>query len=297
MSDVVRQALARIPLFAERSLAGLSVAPLESLTNRNYKIALGDDAYVLRIAGSGTERFIDRSAECRNARLAASIGVAPEVLFFDAADGTMLTRFVADSVPLDAGRLRRPATLLLAASTLRRLHDSGLAFAGRMQLFPKIDEYLALIAGDDTGLSEARARADELRPMFDQAAAPLMPCHIDPTPSNFLLAPASTGRPSLHMIDWEYSAMGEAAWDLAGLSIEAGFAEADDHLLLDAYYGQPSGQEAARFRAHRALLPLVAASWAVAHATDTGESAPLLAMARQRIAEFHAAMDSLPLAV
>jgi len=291
MNDVVRTTLARIPRFAGRSLERLSVQPLESLTNRSYRITLDGERYVLRIAGAGTGRFIDRPAELHNARLAASIGVAPEVLFFDAEDGTMLTRFIADSVTLDARRMRDPATLSLAARTMKRLHESGLAFAGRMELFPKIDEYLALIderRADDCGLHAARGRAEALRPAFEQAAAPIVPCHIDPTPANFLLARAAAGLPALYLIDWEYAAMGEAAWDLAGLSIEAGFDEADDRRLLDAYHGQPSATDIARFRAHRALLPLVAASWAVAHAADTGAGAPLIAMARQRVAEFHA---------
>src|SRR5215472_3244823 len=122
MADV-QSTLGRIPLFAGRSLGGLIVQPLASLTNRTYKITLHGERYVLRIAGRGTERYIDRSAELRNATLASSIGVAPELLFFDAGDGTMLTRYVAGTA-LDPVRMREPATLQLAAQTLRRLHAS-----------------------------------------------------------------------------------------------------------------------------------------------------------------------------
>jgi thiamine kinase-like enzyme len=294
MADV-HSTLGRIPLFAGRSLSGLIVQPLASLTNRTYKIALDGERYVLRIAGRGTERFIDRTAELRNATLASSIGVAPDLLFFDAADGTMLTRYIAGTT-LDAARMREPATLQLAARTLHRLHASGVAFAGRMVLFPKLDEYLALMAArgqDDRGLLAARARIERLRPAFEDGATALVPCHIDPTPPNFLLALQPAGPPAMYLLDWEYAAMGEAAWDLAGLSIEAEFGETEDRLLLAAYFGDPPPAAVARFRLHQALLRLVAGSWAVAHAGESEADELLLAMADRRIAEFEAQMRSL----
>ncbi|HTO84683.1 MAG TPA: choline/ethanolamine kinase family protein [Methylomirabilota bacterium] len=289
----VESTLARIPLFAGRSLAGVIVQPLASLTNRTYGITLGGDRYVLRIPGTGTERYIDRKAELRNAALAASIGIAPEILYFDPEDGTMLTRFIVGSTAVDAARLREPDTLQAVAQALRRLHGSGLSFAGEMHLFPKVDEYMALLdgrIGKETGLTEARARMELLRSRFEHDASPFVPCHIDPSPANFL---ASGAAPSIHIIDWEYAALGEPAWDLAGLSIEAGFGAAEDRALLAAYDGRPTAPDVVRFRLHRVLLRIVAASWAAAHAADTPEPESLVAMARQRVAEFHAGMDAL----
>src|SRR5262249_11002745 len=116
-----------------------------------------------------------------------------------------------------------------------------------------------------------------------------VPCHIDPSPANFL---ASGAAPSIHLIDWEYAALGEPAWDLAGLSTEAGFGAAEDRALLAAYYGQPTAADIARFRLHRVLLRIVAASWAAAHAADAPEPESLIAMARQRVAEVHACMGA-----
>src|SRR5215470_8775771 len=98
-------ALARIPLFAGRPLAPLQVEPLASLTNRNYKLSLDGESYVLRIAGAGTEHYIDRAAEARNAGLASSMGLAPEVLHLDPQSGLMLTRFIAGGAPLEAADL------------------------------------------------------------------------------------------------------------------------------------------------------------------------------------------------
>src|SRR5262249_13394037 len=148
-------------------------------------------------------------------------------------------------------RLREPATLQAAAHVLRHLHGSGLPFAGEMHLFPKIDEYMALLGeriGDETGLTDARARMEPLRSGFECDAAPFAPCHIDPSPANVL---ASGAVATIHLIDWEYAALGEPAWDLAGLSIEAGFGAMEDRALLAAYYGRPAAPDITRFRLHR----------------------------------------------
>ena len=59
------------------------------LTNRNFKVIVEgeNDHYMLRIAGEGTEEFIDRKAEEVCARVASKIGINAEILYFDAATG------------------------------------------------------------------------------------------------------------------------------------------------------------------------------------------------------------------
>lgn len=65
-----------------------------ALTNASYKVTTDGGVYVLRLAGAGTSEYVDRVSEEHNARIAAGVGVNAEVLYFDARDGTMLTRFV-----------------------------------------------------------------------------------------------------------------------------------------------------------------------------------------------------------
>ena len=56
----------------------------------------GGAAYVLRLA-EGTSDYIDRAAEKHNAQVAAEAGVNADVVYFDAREGTMVTRFVEGS--------------------------------------------------------------------------------------------------------------------------------------------------------------------------------------------------------
>jgi thiamine kinase-like enzyme len=294
-ADII-PALARIPQFAGRALDDVRIEPLASLTNRNYKVSIGDEAYALRIAGEGTERYIDRAAEARNAGLAASIGIAPDLLYFDSPSGLMLTRFIDGGLPLQAADMRRPELLRSAVGLLKRLHDSRLAFAGRMDLFPKLDEYMALAAqrGWPGGLdlTPIRRRAEPARAALERTAVPLVPSHIDPVPQNFVRGPAPAHQPTLYLLDWEYAAMAEPMWDLAAVSIEAELDAEQERILLDTYFAGAAARQAGRFALYKASLNLLAAAWAVVQLVDGNPSADFAAFARQRLAWHVAATES-----
>jgi thiamine kinase-like enzyme len=287
----IAAALARIPQCAGR-LAGLRIEPLASLTNRNYKLSFGGDSYVLRIAGAGTERYIDRAAEAHNTRLAASLGIAPELLYLDPPSGLMLTRFIAGGTALRAAELRQPALLGRAAGLLRRLHGSGLAFAGRMELFPKLDEYLALAARKGwparLDLTPIRRDAEPARDALERTAIPFVPSHVDPVPHNFVQA----GDGTLYLLDWEYAAMSEPMWDLAAVAIEAQLDAERERILLDAYFAGEAAGQAGRFALYKASLNLVAAAWAVVQIVDGNPSADFSAFACQRLAWHVAVTES-----
>ena len=78
---------AGIPLLAGY---GGPVERLGGLTNRVYRLG----GHCLRIPGKGTEEYINRANEAVAAREAAKAGVSPDVLYFDARTGVMVTRFV-----------------------------------------------------------------------------------------------------------------------------------------------------------------------------------------------------------
>ena len=236
--DGVYAALARVPLFRNVRQEVIKLERLGgALTNVCYKVTIGSAAYVLRIAGEGTSDYIDRTAEEHNARVAAAAGVNAKVLYFDARDGTMVTRFV-EGVSMNAGEGfgRDPGAPVRAARALGRVHRLGRVFRSRFDVFAAIDDYLGLLRVQRTPLPEScyevgrKARA--VRRALEASPAPLVPCHNDPWPGNLLDA---DGR--IYLIDWEYSGMNDPMWDLADLSVEAGFGPEQDRTMMEAYRG------------------------------------------------------------
>jgi thiamine kinase-like enzyme len=255
----VRDALVRIDVLA-RSPGAWRIARLPSLTNRSFLVERGDvasaQAYVLRLPGRGTEQYIDREGEAANARAVAGLELAPPILYSDPASGVMLSRYIAGAVPLSPESLREGDHFRAAVGLLQRLHGSGLAFTGEMRLYPKLDQYLAMAS--TPALRELRRAGEALRPVIEPGWGPLRPCHIDPAPHNFI---AAAGR--YFLLDWEYAAMCDPVWDLAGLSIEGRFDAAQDAAMVAQYFGPTSHLEAwgSRLHLYRIMLRLVAASW------------------------------------
>jgi len=235
----VLAALWRIPLFESAPIATLRVGRLGGLTNRNYKIITGDDAYVLRIPGEKTGDYINRAVEATNAKAAAAAGVNAEVVFFDAEDGLMLCRFLEGCVTMSPELFQtRPGAPARAARALRKMHRSGQRFDFRFELFSMIDDYLKLLAKLGAALPEGYhdvvGEAGKVREALDRHPVALAPCHCDPLSENFL----DDGK-RMWVVDWEYSGMNDPIWDLGDMSVEAGLDDAGDREMMAAYCEGP----------------------------------------------------------
>jgi thiamine kinase-like enzyme len=234
-------ALERVPLFRNVRQEDIKLELLEgALTNVCYKVTTGGAAYVLRLAGEGTSDYIDRAAEKHNAQVAAEAGVNADVVYFDATDGTMVTRFV-EGVCMNAGDGfgRDSGVPVRAAGALKRVHSLGRLFRSRFDVFAAIDGYLDLLRGWRTPLPEdyyeVGRKTRAVRLALEAFPAGLVPCHNDPWPGNLLDADGPDGR--IYLIDWEYSGMNDPLWDLADLSVEGGFKLEQDRAMMEVYYG------------------------------------------------------------
>ena len=95
------ETLATFELFKGRDPSQFSIERLGGLTNKNFKVVDGENKYVLRIPGEGTEEYIDRKAEEAAARISADVGVNAEVLHFDTSSGVQLTRFIEGAITMN----------------------------------------------------------------------------------------------------------------------------------------------------------------------------------------------------
>ncbi len=243
--------------------------PLERLGGLT-NIVFRAGAYCLRIPGKGTEEYIDRDNEAGAARAAAEAGVSPEVIHADAQSGIMVTRFIEDTTTMTPGLFKsRSGSPERAARAFHRLHVSDARFDFRFELFAMIDDYLKVLAGKTVdlpnGYHEALAEAEIVREALAARPLPLAACHCDPLCENFL----DTGE-RMWIVDWEYSGMNDPMWDLADLSVEAGFDAAQEEEMIDAYFDRdPRPDELGRIVIYKAMCDLLWTLWGlIQHAND-----------------------------
>lgn len=264
-----------------------------ALTNTSYKVSTDGGIYVLRLAGAGTSEYVDRESEGHNARVAASVGVNAEVLYFDAKDGTMLTRFVEGHSMDEGGRLgRKRGALLRATLALRKVHGQGRAFESRFDAFAAMDRYLVLLSGMGASVPavyhDLARKAQTMRRVLEESPVRLVPCHNDPWPGNFL----DTGGRA-YLLDWEYSGMNDPMWDLGDLSVEAGLGPEQDRMMLAAYYGgSVSPMLRSRLVLYKAISDLHWTLWALVQHANHNAAEDFQAYAMGRLGRCKDRMES-----
>ena len=269
-SEQVFAVLSRIPAFAGIDPTRVKVARLGGLTNLVFRVDSGGEAFCLRLAGKGTEEYIDRANEAVAAEEAAKAGVSPAVVHADAATGTMVTRFIEGAETMTPDLFRaRAGSPARAGRAFAKLHRSGAVFPFRFELFSMIDEYLKVLSTKTVELPEGYhdvlAEAETVRAALAAHPLPSVACHCDPLCENFL----DTGE-TMWIVDWEYSGMNDPMWDLGDLSVEAGFDAAQEADMVEAYFGRkPAADEIGRLVIYKAMCDLLWTLWGlIQHAND-----------------------------
>jgi thiamine kinase-like enzyme len=232
------------------------------ITNRNFRVRLGADLYVLRLHGANSALLgINRRAEAMANRAAARLGLAPSVVAV--LEGCLVTRFVAVRAPSPSAVAARVGDI---ARALRSFHDSGLELPSTFWVPDLLAAYAAELAERGAApppeMLLAAGAAERIA-----RAVPLdlpRPCHNDLLPGNILHL---AGEERLMIVDWEYAAMGHPYFDLGNLSVNNDFDAAADGRMLAAYEGRPaSPRQAAALRLMRVLSDAREAAWGVLQA-------------------------------
>jgi aminoglycoside phosphotransferase (APT) family kinase protein len=228
------------------------------ITNANYVVDLGDERVVLRVPGKDTALLgIDRAREVEVGRLAAAVGVGPEVVRYDAATSCLVTRFI-EARPIDAAELASEPVLGEFVAALRRVHTAGVVAA-------VFDPYRIVRAYRD----EAGARG--VRAPFDLAGAlsllDRVECarpfrttvlgHNDLLNANFLYDG------TVRIVDWEYAGMTDPFFDLANVAANNGFSREAERALLAHYVGRADDALFATLHLMKIVSELREAMWGV----------------------------------
>ena len=263
------------------------VAPLGGgLTNHNFKVSVGGEAFVLRLAGANTALLgIDRRHEHASALCAAELQIGPEVVAFLEPDDCLVTRFVGGA-PLPVDTIREPETIARVARALRKLHD-GPAVSGRFDPFRVVEAYRETILARGGAVPDGYADAYAVAKRIESTLGPRPEahCHNDLLAAN-LIADES-GR--LWLVDWEYAGMGDPYFDLANLAVNNGLSEQAERALLDAY----GETDHARLTLMRYMSDFREAMWGAVQAAVSSLDVDFAAYAAEHFARMQATAQTV----
>lgn len=266
------------------------ISRMGGLTNRTYRVTFSTgDRYVVRIPGEGTEEMIVRSDERVSTELACRLGVDAPLLYFGE-HGEKVTKYIENAVTMSAETLHQKEHIEQVAAIFKKMHtcgeDTGIPFEvfEMAQSYEKIIEDKAVDMFDD--YEEKKAKVMVIKQEIDALLhAPKVPCHNDPLCENWV-----EGDGRMYLIDWEYAGMNDGMWDIADVSIEAGFDDQRDELLLTAYLGREPGLvDRKHFLASKIYVDYLWTLWAKARVPYDGQ--PMEDWAQERYARLKGFLD------
>ena len=230
------------------------------LTNLSYVVEDAGEKFVVRCGDDIPVHHVFRDRERAASVAAHTAGLSPEVIYGE--PGLLVMRFI-DGRTFGEADLR--ANIHHLAPLLRKCHrEVGQHLAGPpnfFSVFHVIRDYGRTITAADGPFAAGVPRFLEASRVLEAAQVP-MPIifgHHDLLPGNVM----DDGR-RLWLIDWEYGGFGTAMFDLANLSANGAFGEAEDTMLLDAYFeGRVSAELRRSFQAMKAASALREAMWAM----------------------------------
>lgn len=212
------------------------ITPIGGLTNKNYKVLVDGELFVLRVPGSGTEEMISRGDEIRNAAYANEVGVDAELVYFNEETGVKISRFIENAETLTADAAKKQYNMTKVCNILRKLHKSDRVMDNHFDIYGKIEKYEMLAKAANGNFfedyEEVKAKVYKLKTIMESLEVKLTPCHNDTLADNFI----KSGEDKMYLIDWEYAGMNDPMWDLAAHSVESEFNEDEEELFLRTYF-------------------------------------------------------------
>lgn len=214
------------------------VRPVKAgLTNLSVLFSCKGEQYVYRHPGRGTGDIINRQAEAFSLGVAKKLGLDDTFVYEDPMQGWKISRFVPGCIEFD---YHDPDHVSRALALVKRLHESGETSPWSFDFYDEACKIAQLLdrmgyplpsgfeaLASDMGKLAAYVRAD--------AGAPVL-CHNDFYGPNVLVK-----EHEMHLIDWEYSAMGDFACDIGNFIAQgSGYSVEEASEVVSMYFGRPA---------------------------------------------------------
>ena len=230
----------------------------KGMTNRSFLFSIGNQSYIMRIPGEGTDRLINRKEEAEVYAAINPYHICDEVIYLNPSNGYKITRYYENS------RVCNPndnADLISCIRELKKLHSLDLKVNHVFDLFEKINFYESLWTTPKSIFKDyEKTKKDifSLKSYIDHCEKDWSLTHIDAVPDNFLFLDNG----EVKLIDWEYASMQDPHVDIAMFCIYAMYDSSEIDQFIDLYFdGSCDFETRTKIYAYIAICGLLWSNW------------------------------------
>lgn len=221
----------------------------KGMTNRSFIFRCSEKRYIIRIAGAGTEKLIDRYQEKKVYEAIRDMNICDPVVYINPENGYKITEYLENSRvcdPLNRLDVKR------SMECLKKLHDKKLVVGHEFDLFEQIEKY-EILRGNSKSIYEDYEKTKRdvylLKSFIDDHITEKVLTHIDAVPDNFLFVRDEQGKEEIRLIDWEYAGMQDPHVDIAMFGIYSLYDREQMENLIDTYFKEGCSKET-RIKVH-----------------------------------------------
>ncbi len=239
------------------------------ITNHNYVVTVTGredlpwgGRYVMRIPGQGSDLFIDREVEHKNALAASRAGVSPPVLYSLEPEMCTVVPFIEARTMHPEDLAGHPDRLEKVVDAVRQYHDRA-TFVNEIHVFDMIREYMDMARGVDAPFPDdidwMLALGDDIEQAMKRDQPASVACHCDLLSENFMLEESG----KMWVIDWEYGGQSDPFFDLGDFCVEHPLSEDEELAIITRYCGSFNESRYARMMLHKIVADLWWSIWAM----------------------------------
>jgi thiamine kinase-like enzyme len=232
--------------------------------NFNYTVTVDGKRFFIKIPGDKSDLFFNRDHIHSASKLAARVGVGPQVPYYLPDSGTQVDAWLAGYRGLRTDRWIfqhrfEDRFLFKSLDALKKLHNSGEELPNKKTIFDTLRELAGIIKEEKTFEPREMPYLMNLVDRIEEAieangGMDLKPCinNINERWSWDFLWNAETQ--DMKIVDYEWASMNDVCSDLATMSTSGMLYDDHDAELVEYYFGELDQVQFARFKLFKLLV-------------------------------------------
>ncbi len=222
-----------------------NVYPLKKgLTNLSCHFSVGNNEYVYRHPGIGTDILINRKAETEALKKAQKLGLDGTFIDANANEGWKISRFLPDCKTADMHDYNQLQECL---KLVQALHKSGEILNRKFDFYEESKRYMKELKDRNASIPQEIIDLETIveslhNYLTNEENTNICICHNDILGANILIDEQNR----YHLIDWEYAGMSDYAQDFATLCVSEAFNENEIEKAIPLYLSHTASMEEKR---------------------------------------------------